>query len=117
MIAFGIGASALTSRPRGAVFLFLGVVLISFGVPLADLLIAGMPAERFSPLAQLKNLLSASSTLVGWISPFAYLVRGLDAARAGIHELYLRNVCFSSLYSLILLTLAMLAFRWKGVRG
>ncbi|WP_132012364.1 ABC transporter permease subunit [Hydrogenispora ethanolica] len=115
MIALGLLLSALTARIRGSV---LALVAILFGLLIiqwGDTVVNGL--ENLPPaLVPAKALLSLAAGLLSWVSPFAYLSRGWAAIETADPGAALLVLAGSLAYTLILLALAVLSLRVKGVR-
>jgi ABC-type transport system involved in multi-copper enzyme maturation permease subunit len=118
LIAFGIFLSTLSSSVRGALMLFLGVVLV-FGVIQAghELLISlPSPSRYYNPLLFLKNVLAFLNDVAGWLSPFSYLNRGMSAVQRGSVISFLLVALISAGYTMVFLGLSMVTLERKGVR-
>ncbi|RLE06789.1 hypothetical protein DRZ78_04095 [Candidatus Aerophobetes bacterium] len=118
MISFGLLISSLTERVRSSILWLVGIFLAFLAIQISYTILLGIPEESMSsPLIYLGNTLSVISKGIGWISPFSYLTRGMDAISLGNLRIYGLNIVYCVIYSLILLILSVIIFEKKGVRG
>lgn len=118
VIAFGIFLSALSGKVRTALAIFLGVVLILLAIQFGDELVIAIPLESryYNPVLVLQSTLSHLGQVARWLSPFSYLMQGMEAVRRGDSTGYLTVTVVSLLFTLLFLVLAILALSRKGVR-
>lgn len=119
VIAFGIFLSALSSRVRTALAIFLGVVIVLLAIQFGDQLVTAIPLESryYNPVLVLQNTLGYLGQLVRWVSPFSYLTQGMEAVRRGDSAGYLLTCGVAFVFTLIFLVLAVVVLNRKGVRG
>lgn len=118
MISFGLLISSLTERVRSSILWLVGIFLAFLAIQISHTVLLGIPEENMSsPLIYLENTLSVISKGIGWISPFSYLTRGMDAISLGNLKIYGLNIAYCIVYSLILLIFSIIIFKKKGVRG
>lgn len=116
--AFGIFLSSVTSRIRTSILALIALFVVFLGVQWGESFVAGLDPKAISPaLFYAKSFLSMAARVVGWVSPFAYLNRGMQALAVDDMSGYAVSFVSSVVYSLVLLVLAIISFRRKGVRG
>ncbi|HHY99441.1 MAG TPA: ABC transporter permease subunit [Firmicutes bacterium] len=116
-IAFGIFLSSSTSKTRNSIILF---ILIMLGFGLFSLLEGYVNSLRGDVPAIVENarvVVAWLSRGLDWISPVAYLSRGVEAARIGDPKMLAQSIVGPIIYTGILLWLSVQAFDRKGVRA
>ena len=100
--------SSLTGRIRSSVVTLLAILGAFLAVQFAygALLGLGEEATISLPLLYLRQTLSYIFQGINWISPFAFLSRGLDAVVLESWSLYLANIVYCLIYSLIFMALS-----------
>lgn len=117
VISFGIFLSAITTRVRTSVLVFLIIMIGFVGIEISNTLLSGLEKEKVTTtILYVKSGLGYLNRILEWVSPFSYLNRGLDAVAIGSLGNYLLSLLGSIIYSVILLAIAVLAFERKGVR-
>jgi ABC-type transport system involved in multi-copper enzyme maturation permease subunit len=117
-IAFAIWLATLMQRVRTAVLTLVGAIIVLLALQVGDsfLVVAASATGSDSPvyyLAQIVHVLNAAAT---WLSPFGYLMRGMNAAANGQSGLYALTLVISLGFAIVCVTMATLTIRWKGVR-
>ncbi|MEW6226554.1 MAG: ABC transporter permease subunit [Bacillota bacterium] len=115
-ISCGILLSSITSKTRNSAILF---VLIMVGLGMVSLL-----EGYFTSLGQDVSGLGQNARVLivwlgrglDWLSPAAYVSRGIEAGRVGDTRMLVRGVIAPIVYTVFLLWLSVQAFKWKGVR-
>lgn len=81
-VALGLCISALAGSSRSAMFIFGAALLAALAVPAGYTALLGIPATSryYDALLFLRELVRALRDLLGWVSPYALLSSGLDAA-------------------------------------
>jgi len=117
VISFGIFLSAVTTKVRTSILVFLVIMLGLLAIQIVNSLLGGLDPEKVTTtILYVKSGLGYLNRVVEWVSPFSYLNRGLDAVAMGSLVNYLMSLIGSIIYSVVLLTAAVLAFDRKGVR-
>ncbi len=115
---FGILLSVLANRVRTSLVLLLAVLAGFLGVQWADSFLGGLDRSVLPPVLQyIGPMLSAAGRVTAWLSPFAYLNRGLQAAALLNARDCLAVLGASLLYSAVLLAATVIALRGKGVQA
>lgn len=116
--AFGILLSSITKTMRTSILLLIALFVVFLGIQWGESFVAGLDPKGISPaLFYAKSFLSLSARLVNWISPFAYLNRGMEALAVGNMAGYIGSFLLSLLYSAVLLALSIVSLQRKGVRS
>jgi ABC-type transport system involved in multi-copper enzyme maturation permease subunit len=116
VIGFGFLIAAYFRKTRVTVVVLLAVILFFLGVQFAHVLLPTLqPAEADTTLLVLTDVVDVMYRVVEWISPFAYLTKGVDAAQIRAPELYARVVLASLAYTILTLVLSGWVLREKGI--
>lgn len=118
VIAFSIFLSAQSGSVRTALFLFLSILLllvvIQFGREILSVIPVG--GRYYNPMLFLQNVLVALNSVVRWVSPFSYLMQGMESVRRGSMGAYGLVAVTSTLFSLLFLVLSVAVLERRGVR-
>jgi ABC-type transport system involved in multi-copper enzyme maturation permease subunit len=115
--SFGIFISSFTKKIRTSILLLIILLVLFLGIQWAESLASGLNPESLSPVVvYFISILDFVSGVIRYISPFAYFNQGLEAVTVGNLISYSGNLIASLIYSIILLILAIMSFRKKGVR-
>ena len=119
IITFGIFISALSGGVRPAVLFFMGVVVILTALQFGQEILAVLPwsDDYYNPVLFLQNVLAAVNRLLNWLSPFSFLMQGMEAVRRGSMSTYLIVTLVSAIFTLVFLGLSVVALERKGVRN
>ena len=119
VIAFGIFVSALSSRIRTALSIFLVLVLILLAVQFGQELLTAIPVESryYNPVLFLQGTLGFFGQITRWVSPFSYLTLGMEAVRRNDMTTYFTVSAVAFVFTIFFLGLAVLTINRKGVRG
>jgi len=119
IITFGIFISALSGGVRPAVLFFMGVVVILTALQFGQEILAVLPwsDDYYNPVLFLQNVLAAVNRLLSWLSPFSFLMQGMEAVRRGSMSTYLIVTLVSAIFTLVFLGLSVVALERKGVRN
>jgi ABC-type transport system involved in multi-copper enzyme maturation permease subunit len=119
VISFGIFISALSSGGRPAVLFFVGVVVILMALQFGQEVLAALPlgGDYYNPVLFLQNALAAINRLLSWLSPFSFLMQGMEAVRRGSASTYLLVTFVSLIFTLVFLGLSVMALERTGVRA
>jgi ABC-type transport system involved in multi-copper enzyme maturation permease subunit len=116
VVGFGFLIAAFLRKTRVTVVVLLAVILVLLGVQFGHVLLPILqPAEADTTLLVLTNVVDVMYRIVEWISPFAYLTKGMDAAQIGAPELYGQVVLASLAYTVVTLSLSVWVLREKGI--
>lgn len=120
MVSFGIFLSSLSRRMAVSVILFLGLMLFFLAFQFIHSYLQSLTIfeqRDYSPmLIYVRAIFDNLNFIVNWISPLAYFDRGSLALLMGDTGQYVLSLASSTVYSLILLGLSVVAFNRKGVR-
>jgi ABC-type transport system involved in multi-copper enzyme maturation permease subunit len=120
VVAVGILLSTLNRSVRGALVALLSIVAVFLGVQLGhdyvSDLVTGLARTGSHPLLFLQVVLGWLNRIFNWLSPFAYLERGIDALLRGSAGEYLLLLSLSMLYTAIAFGLAVRTLDRRGVR-
>lgn len=118
VVTFGIFVSAWSSRVRTALLLFLSVVLVLVVIQFGQELLATIPLEGgyYNPVQLLQAALGALNEIISWLSPFSYLMQGMEAVRRQSSSTYLLVLAVSTFFSLLFFILSIVVLERKGVR-
>ncbi|MCB0094561.1 MAG: ABC transporter permease [Caldilineaceae bacterium] len=118
VVAFSIFLSAQSSSVRTALFLFLsillGLILIQFGREILSAI--PVTGRYYNPVLFMQNVLVNLNSVARWVSPFSYLMQGMEAVRRGSMDMYAVLAATSVLFSLLFLGLSVVLLERKGVR-
>lgn len=116
MVAFGLALSALAHSTRAAVLLLLVILALLFAAQLAPRVIAGLlPLQNSSLLVYTLPLANLLSAVAAWLSPLAYLLKGMEAAALTSTSDYLLVVLASLAYSAVFMMLTLWFLKRRGV--
>jgi ABC-type transport system involved in multi-copper enzyme maturation permease subunit len=119
VVAVSILLSTLYRSVRGALSTLLAVTLTFLGVQLGHDYVAKLTSPlargQSNPLLLLQAILAWLDRIFNWLSPFAYLERGMDALLRGNAGEYLLMLGLSLLYTAVAFGLAVWTLRRKGV--
>lgn len=117
MVGFGILLSALTKKIRTSVLAFLLMIVFFLAFDIAyDVIMSISGQDLTVALIYLRVAMQFLNQIVEWLSPIAYLKRGISAVNMQRMDLYLLSLGQSLLYTVVLLGLSILTFNWKGVK-
>ena len=119
MISFGLFISSATGRVRSSIIWLVGILIAFIGIWfLQNWLFAYIPSEALpSWLQYIQKTLGIANRLINWVSPFAYLSRGMESIAVGTIKPYLLNILYSVIYTVVLLILSVAILKAKGVRA
>ena len=116
VVGFGFLIAAYFRKTRVTIIVLLAVILVLLGVQFAHVLLPTLqPAEADTTLLVLTDVVDVMYRVVEWISPFAHLTKGVDAAQIGAPELYGQVVLVALAYTLTTLLLSIWVLRKKGI--
>jgi hypothetical protein len=116
-VAIGLFVSSVAPSSRGAMFVFVAVVLLVVGIQVGYRVLLSVPptSAYYDALLLVRALLRMAGDALSWVSPVALLSAGLDAAlRASWAELLLR-VAAALVGCGVWLSLAVWGLRRRGV--
>jgi ABC-type transport system involved in multi-copper enzyme maturation permease subunit len=116
VVGFGVLLAVGMGRIRSAVLLLIGVVAVLLGIRLAYSMVLMVPiADPSSPVLPLRDALAALDAATVWISPFSWLERVVDGAMRAAWRSALFSLVAAIGYALLMLGLAALWLRHRGV--
>jgi ABC-type transport system involved in multi-copper enzyme maturation permease subunit len=116
VVGFGFLVAAILRKTRVTVIALLAMILLLIGVQFAHVLLPTLqPAEADTTLVVLTDVVDVMYRVIEWVSPFAYLTKGVDAAQIGAPELYIKVVLVSLAYTILTLVLSVWVLREKGI--
>ncbi|HHV43718.1 MAG TPA: ABC transporter permease subunit [Firmicutes bacterium] len=117
MVAFGIFISSLMGRTRSSIIVFLALVIFFLGMSFGYRVLVNIPSDELS-VAQtyLRIIFQVINSVLSWISPFAYLQRGFDAAALREMGNYFITIGQTLVYTVVCLALAIFCFKKRGVK-
>lgn len=118
VVSFGLFISSLTGRIRSSVLALVAILGAFLAIQFAYNALLGFEKESLSaPLLYVRQAMSYVFRGVSWISPFAYLSRGLDSVVLENPLLYAANIGYALGYSLIFMFLSVYVMSRKGVKA
>jgi len=118
VVSFGLFISSLTGRIRSSVLALVAILGAFLAIQFAYNALLGFEKESLSvPMLYVRQAMSYVFRGISWISPFAYLSRGLDSVVLENPLLYLANIGYALLYSLIFMFLSVYVMSKKGVKA
>jgi len=121
VVAVSILLSTLYRSVRGALSTLLAITLVFLGIQLghdyAAKLTGQLARGQSNPLLLLQSILAWLDRILNWLSPFAYLERGMDALLRDNTGEYLLMLGLSLLYTAVAFGLAVWTLRRKGACG
>lgn len=116
MVAFGLSISAYARSVRGAVLLFLILLVLLFGLQIfGRVLDQVLPVSNPNLLVYLTPALDVILFVTAQFSPLAYLLRGLEAVALSSSLDYLLSALLSLTFSAVFLWLTFRLSHWRGV--
>lgn len=117
VVAFGLLVGCLARDTRTSILIFLGVTVLLVGAEALNGFFVGLkPAQVTQILLPLSQTVAGVTSTVAWVSPFGHLARELNAAHAGDWPRVARSCAAAVLYAGVLLFLARIALKRRGVR-
>jgi len=118
VISFGLFISSLTGRVRNSIIWLIAILLAFLAIQFVHSIFLNFPEEALSsPLVYLRKTLYYISKGISWVSPFSYISRGMESIQIESMKLYLLNIAYCIVYSVIFLVLSVYILKLKGVRG
>jgi ABC-type transport system involved in multi-copper enzyme maturation permease subunit len=116
LVCLSLVCAACMRTARGAVLLFLGLVLVLTTLQVAKVLLVSIVSDTgFVNLVVLRDMMSALDAFVGWFSPIAYPLNGADAALHSNFPTWALSMVLALAYALLGLQLATRMLRKNGV--
>jgi len=118
IVSFGLFISSLTGRIRSSVLTLVAVLGAFLAIQFAYNALLGFEKESLSvPLLYVRQAMSYVFRGISWISPFAYLSRGLDSVVLENPFLYATHIVYALVYSLIFVFLSVYVMTKRGVKA
>ncbi|MBI5880126.1 MAG: ABC transporter permease subunit [Chloroflexi bacterium] len=120
LVAFSLLVSTATRSARAAVIVFLLIVVVvaavQIGYGVVATAVATPEANRANPLLFLRDVLQLLNQVADWVSPFAYLSRGIDALVVGDAAGFASAAALTAAATVLCLALAVRSLQRRGVR-
>ncbi|HEX7713439.1 MAG TPA: ABC transporter permease subunit [Bacillota bacterium] len=118
IISFGILISSITKKIRVSILWLVGLFILFLAISWGDSLTSGLDPQVIPEIFLYPmSMLSILAKITNWISPFAYMDRGMQALSVWNVVSCITSLLYSWFYSLVLLGLAIFSLQRKGVRG
>lgn len=118
VVSFGLFISSLTGRIRSSVLALVAILGAFLAIQLGYNALLGFEKESLSaPMLYVRQTMSYVFRGISWISPFAYLSRGLDSVVLENPLLYVANIGYALAYSLIFMFLSVYVMSKRGVKA
>jgi hypothetical protein len=116
-VAVGLFISTIAASTRSAMFFFGATLLVVLAIPIAySALLSVPPTSRYyDAMLFLRELVRTLRDLLNWVSPFALLSAGLDAAMRGSWSDLLQRLVVGAASCLIWAALAIWGSQRRGV--
>jgi ABC-type transport system involved in multi-copper enzyme maturation permease subunit len=117
IVAFGLLLSTVSRSARTSVIVLLVLLLAFLAIDIVAGILNSMSAKDMSAtLIYARVAVDMLNRGLKWISPFAYLNRGIAAVGLGVASQILSSIGASLLYTVVLLALAVQFLDRRGVR-
>ena len=117
IVAFGLLLSTISRSARTSVIVLLVLLLAFLAIDIVAGILNSMSAKDMSAtLIYARVAVDMLNRGLKWISPFAYLNRGIAAVGLGVASQILASIGASLLYTVVLLALAIQFLDRRGVR-
>lgn len=117
IVAFGLLLSTISRSARTSVIVLLVLLLAFLAIDIVAGILNSMSAKDMSAtLIYARVAVDMLNRGLKWISPFAYLNRGIAAVGLGVASQILSSIGASLLYTVVLLALAIQFLDRRGVR-
>ncbi len=118
VVSFGLFISSLTGRMRSSIITLMAILGAFLAIQFVYNMLLGIEKESLSPsLLYLRQTTSYLFRGINWISPFAYLSRGLDSVILENRTLYVTHVLYCVIYSLVFVFLSIYTMGKRGVKA
>lgn len=116
VVGFGLLVAACVRRTRSTTVILLVIISILLAVQVGHALLPAIPGEEVSSsVILLSGIVNVAYRLIEWVSPFVFLVKGVEAAQIGAPQLYYIILLGSIAYTSVTLTLSIFILRRKGL--
>lgn len=117
MSSFGLWLSALTARIRTSILLLIVIIGGLIGLQFLQNYILTLKPENLSlSMVYIMGVVSNALRIIRWVSPFSYLMNGINAVALGSISMYIENMIGAVIYTVVLLIATVYTLKWKGVR-
>mgnify|MGYP005854716305 CR=1 FL=1 len=118
VVSFGLFISSLTSRVRSSIITLIAIFGAFLAIQFSYSTLLGMEKESLSvSLFYIRQTLQLIFQGVNWVSPFAFLSRGLDSVVLENWSLFFTNVLYCVIYSIVFLSLSIFIMNRRGVKA
>ena len=116
-IAIGLFISTIAASSRSAMFFFGATLLVTLAIPIGYTALLGVPptSRYYDTLLFLRELVRTLRDLLNWISPYALLSAGVDAAMRASWGDLLQRLAVGVAGGVIWAALAIWGLRRRGV--
>ena len=116
IISFGLLISSLAKSIKNSVMIFIGFMTFFIGIEATTIYFSVIKLQEANmAILYIRNVLEVISSITRLVSPFSLLNAGFEAVRIGNSVTYNQNLFFSIAYSILLIMLAILVFKHRGV--
>ena len=117
VVSFGLFISSLTSRVRSSVITLLAIFGAFLAIQFSYNTLLGLEKESLPiSLFYIRETLQLIFKGINWVSPFAYISRGLDSVILDNWSLFFTNVLYCIVYVVVFLSLSIFIMNRRGVR-
>ncbi|NIM94798.1 MAG: ABC transporter permease subunit [Anaerolineales bacterium] len=115
VVGFGILIASLIRRARLTIVVLLSIILVLLAIHFGQAILPSLQLDETSnALSVLGDFVKILYRLVEWISPFAYLAKGIEASQIGELHLYLMVFVGALVYTAVTLALAIWVLHKRG---
>jgi len=116
IISFGIFISSLSKNVKNSVILFITFLIFFFGIEMTNSIFMRMYLKEVNTsIVYIRGIVEVMNNIVRIVSPFSLIKNGFDTLRIGNSLAYNQNLLFSIVYSIFLIIIANIAFKYIGV--
>ena len=117
VVSFGLFISSLTSRVRSSVITLIAIFGAFLAIQFSYNTLLGLEKESLPiSLFYIRETLQLIFKGINWVSPFAYISRGLDSVILDNWSLFFTNVLYCIVYVVVFLSLSIFIMNRRGVR-
>ncbi len=118
VVSFGLFISSFTGRVRSSIIALIALLGAFLAIQFSYSTLLGIEKESLSvPLFYLRQTLHIVFQGINWVSPFAFLSRGLDSVVLESWPLFFTNILYCVIYSVIFLSLSIFIMNRRGVKA
>ncbi|MCX6090431.1 MAG: ABC transporter permease subunit [Atribacterota bacterium] len=118
VVSFGLFISSFTGRVRSSIISLIAILGAFLVIQFTYNSLLGIEKEALSvPLFYIRQTLHYVFQGINWISPFAFISRGLDSVVLENWPLFFTNIVYCIVYSVIFIALSIGIMNRKGVKA